>query len=210
MLNISKSPEERRGRPILQPKYRRAGGSRVVEVKCDRCSLAYLDYRARVEKAKRHYCGVECQRADRIGRANPKWRGGRIERKCEVCSAIFTVRAGTPPHQGRFCSLRCRGKSPVSRIYADDLEMGRVLKRRRDARLRAAKALLGHHTEKEWLALLAMCDGKCAHCGTTESITRDHITPLSKGGSDLIGNIQPLCGPCNSRKGAKVVNAPQP
>lgn len=34
-------------------------------------------------------------------------------------------------------------------------------------------------------------------------LTVDHITPLSRGGSDGIRNIQFLCLPCNMRKNAK-------
>lgn len=45
---------------------------------------------------------------------------------------------------------------------------------------------------------------KCLHCGTSEALSLDHIHPYSLGGSDEAANLQTLCRPCNSRKGAKV------
>lgn len=74
--------------------------------------------------------------------------------------------------------------------------------RMRRTRKRAIALLLGHHTEQQWQDKLAYFGGCCAFCDTTENITRDHIVPLAKGGSDLIGNIQPLCYSCNARKSA--------
>lgn len=40
----------------------------------------------------------------------------------------------------------------------------------------------------------------CFFCGTTENITIDHIIPISRSGNHSIGNLQPLCRSCNSKK----------
>ena len=45
---------------------------------------------------------------------------------------------------------------------------------------------------------------KCLHCSTPERLSLDHIHPYSLGGADTLENLQTLCRPCNSRKGAKV------
>jgi len=61
----------------------------------------------------------------------------------------------------------------------------------------------GLHTLGEWESLKAQYNWTCPHCGKKEPkvrLSRDHIIPLSKGGSDNIENIQPLCRSCNSRK----------
>ena len=90
------------------------------------------------------------------------------------------------------------------RWRASDPSKHRANGRRYDYRERAARQLAGHHTESEWQATLPQHGHRCAWCAATEGLTRDHIIPLSKGGTDLIGNIQPLCKSCNSRKGATV------
>jgi 5-methylcytosine-specific restriction endonuclease McrA len=53
-----------------------------------------------------------------------------------------------------------------------------------------------HFTGAEWLALVEACGGACLACGVVEDLTVDHIVPLSLGGSNAIGNIQPLCAAC--------------
>lgn len=45
---------------------------------------------------------------------------------------------------------------------------------------------------------------QCLHCGTRDDLTLDHIYPYSLGGEDTLDNLQTLCRPCNSRKGARV------
>jgi 5-methylcytosine-specific restriction endonuclease McrA len=41
----------------------------------------------------------------------------------------------------------------------------------------------------------------CAWCGSAEDLTGDHITPLSKGGTNDAANVRVLCRSCNSRRG---------
>lgn len=56
-----------------------------------------------------------------------------------------------------------------------------------------------------WLRRLVMDrDGRqCVNCGSTRDLSLDHIYPYSKGGNDTEGNLQVLCLPCNSAKGAR-------
>ena len=78
------------------------------------------------------------------------------------------------------------------------------------------RGIIGNHTLKEWESLKGEYHYTCAICGIPEpflkalyedkryhNLTRDHIVPLSKGGTDYIDNIQPLCMTCNARKSDK-------
>lgn len=50
--------------------------------------------------------------------------------------------------------------------------------------------------------------GMCACCHKVyprEKLTRDHIVPISKGGSPQWENIQLLCAPCNERKDDRAI-----
>lgn len=70
----------------------------------------------------------------------------------------------------------------------------------------------GTHTFGEWELLKKQYGNTCPCCGKTEpriTLTQDHIVPLSKGGSDYIENIQPLCRGCNSKKHTTITKYPK-
>lgn len=67
----------------------------------------------------------------------------------------------------------------------------------------------GTYTVDEWEALKAEYDYTCLCCGKCEpevQLEADHVIPVSKNGSGDIDNIQPLCSPCNKRKGRKTTD----
>lgn len=65
----------------------------------------------------------------------------------------------------------------------------------------------GSISTEEWLGCLERFNHVCVRCGRKElRLTMDHIVPLSKGGSNYIDNIQPLCKPCNSFKKDKTID----
>lgn len=63
----------------------------------------------------------------------------------------------------------------------------------------------GKHTAAEWRELCNKYGNRCLCCGSTEHLTKDHVVPLSLGGTNAIDNIQPLCLSCNSRKGNREI-----
>lgn len=77
------------------------------------------------------------------------------------------------------------------------------LKARRYARERGAE---GSHTLEEWKALCEKWGNTCCQCRKKLKLTKDHIFPLSLGGTDYITNIQPMCRSCNSKKWKKIIN----
>jgi 5-methylcytosine-specific restriction endonuclease McrA len=95
------------------------------------------------------------------------------------------------------CRARCRDYQKAHP------EVFKAIKhKRRTAKTQAG----GSFTPAEWNALCKHYKHRCLCCGKRRKLTADHIIPVSKGGSSNIDNIQPLCGPCNSSKGAKTID----
>lgn len=97
------------------------------------------------------------------------------------------------------------GKIPKNKKYFSDENRNSTFNKRRRELLKNA---IGSFTKYEWELLKIQYNFTCPCCCKSEphiKLTKDHIVPLVKGGSNNIENIQPLCKVCNSRKHTKII-----
>ena len=79
--------------------------------------------------------------------------------------------------------------------------------RQRDLRNRARRrGAHGEFSVRQFAALTEILGGKCLCCGSRSGLHADHVKPISRGGSNSIENIQPLCKRCNSSKSTKTID----
>jgi 5-methylcytosine-specific restriction endonuclease McrA len=65
------------------------------------------------------------------------------------------------------------------------------------------RKMVGGHTETEWQHKFYQCDARCYYCKvslTLETATKEHKTPVCRGGTNNIDNIVPACQSCNQMK----------
>lgn len=79
------------------------------------------------------------------------------------------------------------------------------LRNKRNMQLKSSE---GSHTFEEWQEVKSKFNNTCPCCAKSEpeiALSVDHIVPVSKGGTNYISNIQPLCRSCNSKKNNKTI-----
>lgn len=92
---------------------------------------------------------------------------------------------------------KARSRTDGQRWYKNNPEAVKVRShRRRTHKINSS----GNFTAEEWEALCKQYDYLCLCCKEQKPLTVDHVIPISKGGTNNIDNIQPLCQSCNCRK----------
>lgn len=96
---------------------------------------------------------------------------------------------------------RAYGRAKKKRLYRKNLHEYR---HKNAETQRKRRKLVGSHTVEQWLARVAYFGWRCRYCAcelTDTTLTKDHVIPVTKGGTDWPSNLVPACDPCNIRKG---------
>jgi hypothetical protein len=115
------------------------------------------------------------------------------ERRAQILAAI--ERPTPPPRWLTFELCRMESRAWYEWHWARGLKLWRIEGEER-RRSKIPDTVRGKVYARDGFA--------CRFCGSTKDLSIDHIHPWSLGGSDEIYNLQTLCRPCNSRKGARV------
>lgn len=103
-----------------------------------------------------------------------------------------------------------RNKDAASRRYKKWSIANKVNIRRRGQKRWAMKFnAIGSYTDQELMLFWNFYGNTCLCCGSIDDMTIDHVVPLSKGGTNYIWNLQPLCRSCNSKRLAVDFRTPE-
>jgi len=181
--------------------------------KCDVCSSAYREYNktrrppVSAEKQSEYQRNSRSRNIDAVRARDARYQKLRRKNglvKLDPEKDRLRRRKWYYSHRDEILEKR-RANNATNLKYVrkyKKTEKGRIQDRLTQGRRRARNlSCTGVHSNSEWISLLAEYDGKCARCGSSDNVTKDHVVPLSLGGGNGIDNIQPLCRACNSSKG---------
>lgn len=95
----------------------------------------------------------------------------------------------------------------IERLKADPVRYSeyRLKRTTATAAYRAKKRnAIGTHTLAQWLARVNFYGWRCAYCRKTltlKTLTKDHVIPVARNGSEFPSNLVPACKRCNQSKG---------
>lgn len=199
--------------------------------KCDKV-LHYKSRHSYYECKKKNSTCIECYRI-RQKENHPRYWAGK-KRSAETIEKISKTKQKNPsrPMLGKTHNAETRLKLSIANLLNPNRywlgkkrpevageknptwKGGYQRKLWRNSKRRVLKINAeGSHSLEEWLNMKIQYGFTCPCCMKKEPdiiLSRDHIVPLAKGGSDDISNIQPLCRSCNPSKGIKIIKFANP
>lgn len=188
--------------------------SRKIKNICENCGKEFITRKSEQKRFCSSSCSLKFQH--RCGRRNKTYKKisdalkGRRRKK-------ETLRKMSEAMKKLWGDNKYRDKVSVAHIgnipwnkgtskFPSKEESNRYYSKIRRARLKGAA---GSFTYREWTELKKKYNNTCPMCKKKEpeiKLTIDHKIPISRGGSNYIENIQPLCERCNSVKNNKTWN----
>lgn len=130
------------------------------------------------------------------------------EREIERSKAYNKANPHVPARNMRAVRSRA-GKGVYAAKYRAYRELHRDQFRANYAKAKAKRRkalLLGEgFAGSDWKLLKQTFRNECAYCGSSASLTIDHVTPLTAGGKHEASNIVPACTRCNCSKNNRPV-----
>jgi len=183
-INIGrKCPKE------VREKIRIKNAKEKIEKICI-CGKKFYVWPSRMNRSKS--CSKKCSNLHKAGK--PAWNKGK--KGYNACKEHYNYIDG-----------RSKDKNHAKILFKNWRAQNRAYLYQLNEKRRMMK--IGSHTNIEWENLKKKFGYMCLCCKKTEpeiKLTEDHIIPISKGGSNYIENIQPLCKSCNSRKHVDIIN----
>ena len=144
-------------------------------INCFICNKAVKTSPSRVGRKK--FCSKTCfyLRQYPFGEQHPNWKGGRRE--------------------------------TYKRWYKKDYALNKTKWLNWSTHYRHIRRALGCLNMQNWNLIKNHYGSKCLKCERREpeiKLTIDHIVPVSRGGTNDLNNLQPLCFSCNSSKRVKI------
>ncbi len=147
-------------------------------------------------------CG-ECLCLDKFNKSRAAKDG--VQSSCRQCQKAVAAgwREQNPDAKQAYARAYYQGHTEQRRMYSRNFYARNpgYYAAKHSARRAKLAGNGGSHTAADWNQLCARYDFRCVACGRSGvALERDHIVAVTKGGSDNIDNLQPLCGSCNRRK----------
>lgn len=197
----------------------------LVSKQCLICSARFQVKQKIVRKGGGNYCSQKCVKVVIARTLRDKCEALRIKKQCQICGTAISVKPSHVNIEGVYCSKKCMSNGYSERLKGNvnpnwrNLPTGHKQQWQRNWRKQnrekvsvwnretraKRKQALGTHTYRDITQMYSRQRGLCfgCECQLGDVFHVDHIIPLSKGGSNFVGNLQLLCPQCNMRKQTK-------